>query len=235
MPQSCFRRGATPQPPRFHSYSFPVPLRPQRRSILMRTTTSWSVLRISASCWIAMVPPGFWLPTMPGQPAMRTSRDWPGADRGDTGLRGRPRSGDRRRGERRRHGPQRGRAFVDRSAAVHRACGEQPDEVSGVIRSAFGAAIDRQSSAGLDRARAAITGSVRQHFSWNSAAMKRVAPDRRLAGHGGRLSVGRRKPRNPTNRRQDKSADRGRAYVVGCAGLFGHLLPESGWHFWQFR
>jgi hypothetical protein len=25
MPQSCFRRGATPQPPRVHSFSFPVP------------------------------------------------------------------------------------------------------------------------------------------------------------------------------------------------------------------
>ena len=65
--------------------------------------------------------------------------------------------------------------------------------------------------------------------------MKRVALDRTLAGYGGPGSVGRGEARNPTKGRQDKSADSGRAYVVGCAGLFGHLLPESGWHFWQFR
>ena len=105
--------------------------------------------------------------------------------------------------DRRRHSCRCSRAFMVRSAAVRRACGEQRDEATGVIRSAFGPAIDRQSSAGLDRARAAITGSVYQHFSWKSAAMRRVALDRRLAGYGGRLErwkVGAQEPDQRTAR-----------------------------------
>ena len=150
---------------------------------------------------------------------------------GDTGLRGRPRSSDRRRGDRRRHGCQCGRAFVDRSAAVRRACREHRGEVSGVIRSAFGPAIDRQSSAGLDGSRAAIAGPVHRHVSWKSAAMKRVALDRRLAGHGGPWSVGRWEPRNPTNGRQDKSAAFGRAQVVGWVGFFDTSAIRACWRF----
>jgi hypothetical protein len=120
------------------------------------------------------------------------------------------------------------------SAAVRRACGEQRDEATGVIRSAFGPATDRQPSAGLDGSGAAIAGPVHPHVSWESAAMRRVAPDRGLAGCGGRLRVGRWEPRNPTNGRQDKSADCGRAYVVGCAGLFGHLRQRAAGSFGNF-
>jgi hypothetical protein len=64
--------------------------------------------------------------------------------------------------------------------------------------------------------------------------MNWVALDRRLAGHGGRLSVGRREPRNPTNGRQDKSAGLGRAYVVGCAGVSGHFRQRTAGAFANF-
>jgi Transglycosylase SLT domain len=49
MPQSCFRRGATPQPPRVHSFSFPVPS-PAARSAAMprRRCGSRSCLWVSA-------------------------------------------------------------------------------------------------------------------------------------------------------------------------------------------
>ena len=95
----------------------------------------------------------------------------------------------------------------------------------------FGPAIDRQSSAGLDRARAAITGSVYRHFSWKSAAMNLVALDRRLAGHGGPWRVGRWETRNPTNGRQDKSAAFGRAQVVGWIGFFDTSAIRACWRF----
>ena len=38
---------------------------------MMRTTTYWPVLPISASCWIATVLLAFWLPTMPGRRATK--------------------------------------------------------------------------------------------------------------------------------------------------------------------
>jgi len=38
---------------------------------MIRTTTSWPVLRICASCTTAMAHPDFWLPTMPVPRAMR--------------------------------------------------------------------------------------------------------------------------------------------------------------------
>jgi len=99
-------------------------------------------------------------------------------------------------------------------------------------RSAFGPAIDRRPSAGLDRARPAITGSVYRHFSWKSAAMKRVALDRSLAGYGGPWSVGRWEPRNPTNGRQDK-APTWSGHVVGCAG-FWHFRQRAAGAFGNF-
>jgi hypothetical protein len=150
---------------------------------------------------------------------------------GDTGLRGHARSGDRWRDDRRRDGCQCGRAFVDRSAAVRCVCREHHGEVSGVIQFAFRPALDRQQSRRLDRARAAIAGSVHQHVSWKSAAMRRVALDRRLAGRGGRLRVGRWEPRNPANGRQDKSAAFGRAQVVGWVGFFDTSAIRACWHF----
>jgi hypothetical protein len=50
MPQSCFRRGATPQPPRVHSFSFPVPS-PAARSAAMprRRCGSRSCLWVSTA------------------------------------------------------------------------------------------------------------------------------------------------------------------------------------------
>lgn len=57
MPQSCFRRGATPQRPRLHSFSFPVPS-PAARSTAMpqRRCRSRSFLWVSvASALLAVV------------------------------------------------------------------------------------------------------------------------------------------------------------------------------------
>jgi hypothetical protein len=130
-----------------------------------------------------------------------------------------------------RHSCRCSRAFVVRGAAVRCVCGEQRDEASGVIRSAFGPVIDRQSSAGLDGSGAAIAGPVHRHLLWKSAAMNLVALDRRRAGHGGPLRVGRWETRNPTNGRQDKSADGRRAQVVGWVGFFDTSAIRACWRF----
>lgn len=50
-----------------------------------------------------------------------------------------------------------------------------------------------------------------------------------LAGLGVGLSVGLGVRGNTTNGRQDKSADRCRAHVVGWVGLFGHWTNRSSW------
>ena len=163
----------------------------------------------------------------------RSSRVWSLAACGDTGLRRRPRSGNRRRDDRQGHGRQCCRAFVDRSATVRRASGGQPDVLSGVARFAFGPAIDRQLSAGLGRARAAIAGPVHQHVSWKSAAMSSVGLDRRLAARSARLSIRGWKPRNPTNGRQGKSPAFGRAYMVGKIEEFTNVINTRCWHFLQ--
>ena len=57
--------------------------------------------------------------------------------------------------------------------------------------------------------------------------MSEIGLHRGLAGLGVGLSVGLGVQGNTTNGRQDKSADRGRAHVVGCAGVFGHLGLRS--------
>ena len=56
MPQSCFRRGATPQPPRLHSFSFPVPS-PAARSAAMprRWRRSRSFLWVSVASVLLVV------------------------------------------------------------------------------------------------------------------------------------------------------------------------------------
>ena len=56
MPQSCFRRGATPQPPRLHSFSFPVPS-PAARSAAMprRWCRSRSFLWVSVASVLLVV------------------------------------------------------------------------------------------------------------------------------------------------------------------------------------
>jgi hypothetical protein len=64
--------------------------------------------------------------------------------------------------------------------------------------------------------------------------MNLVALDRRLAGCGGRLGVGGWEHRNTTNGRQDKSADLGRAHVVGCVGVFGHFRQRAAGAFGNF-
>jgi hypothetical protein len=64
--------------------------------------------------------------------------------------------------------------------------------------------------------------------------VNRIGRDRRVAGHGGRCRVGGWEAWNPTNGRQDKNADSGRAYVFGCAGLFGHLRQRAAGTFGNF-
>jgi len=64
--------------------------------------------------------------------------------------------------------------------------------------------------------------------------MNRIGLDRGLAGCGGCLGIGGREHRNTTNGRQDKSADLGRAHVVGCAGVFGHFRQRAAGAFGNF-
>ena len=51
--------------------------------------------------------------------------------------------------------------------------------------------------------------------------MSEIGLHRSLAGFRARLSVGQGVQGNTANRRQDKSADLGRAHVVGWIGEFG--------------
>jgi hypothetical protein len=289
MPQSCFRRGATPQPPRLHSFSFPVPspaartaATPRRR----RRSRSFLWVRV-APVLLVVVGVAYAEPAVTEQHSVATTADpiaaivaeasqrfsipaswiravvqvesfgdvralspkgamglmqimpeaW-AALRSRYGLGGDPYdahdnilSGAAYLRELLDRYGSCSRAFVDRSAPVRRARGERPDEGFGVIRSAFGPAIDRQFSAGLDGFGAAIAGPVHRHFSWKSAAMNLVGLDRRLAGHGGPWRVGRWETRNPTNGRQDKSADLRRAHVVGWVGFFDTSPICGCWHF----
>jgi hypothetical protein len=50
-----------------------------------------------------------------------------------------------------------------------------------------------------------------------------------LAGFRTRLSVGQGVQGNTTNGRQDKSADLGRAHVVGRVGFFGDWTNRAYW------
>jgi hypothetical protein len=59
--------------------------------------------------------------------------------------------------------------------------------------------------------------------------MSEIGLHRGLAGFGVGLSVGLGVRGNTTNRRQDKSADHGRAHVVGWVGLFGHYTTRACW------
>ncbi len=59
--------------------------------------------------------------------------------------------------------------------------------------------------------------------------MSEIGLHRGLAGLGVGLSVGPGVRGNTTNGRQDKSADHGRAHVVGWVGLFGHLTKRACW------
>ena len=59
--------------------------------------------------------------------------------------------------------------------------------------------------------------------------MTSLARHHAVEGFGAGWRVARRQLRNPTNGRQDKSADRGRAHVVGGVKLFDHCgsLPAG--------
>ena len=77
MPQSCFRRGATPQPPRVHSFSFPVPS-PAARSAAMprRRCRSRSCLWVSAvSVLLVVVGVAHSEPVAPEQHIVATAAD----------------------------------------------------------------------------------------------------------------------------------------------------------------
>jgi hypothetical protein len=59
--------------------------------------------------------------------------------------------------------------------------------------------------------------------------MSEIGLHRSLAGFGVFLSVGQGVPGNTTNGRRDKSADLGRAHVVGRAGFFGDWTNRAYW------
>ena len=59
--------------------------------------------------------------------------------------------------------------------------------------------------------------------------MSEIGLHRGLAGLGVGLNVGLEVRGNTTNRRQDKSADHGRAHVVGLVGFLGHWTNRSSW------
>ena len=64
--------------------------------------------------------------------------------------------------------------------------------------------------------------------------MNLVGLDRGLAGCGGCWGVGWWESRNPTNGRQDKSADLGRAHMAGWIGVFGHFHQKAAGAFGNF-
>lgn len=59
--------------------------------------------------------------------------------------------------------------------------------------------------------------------------MSEIGLHRGLADLGVGLSVGQGVQGNTTNGRQDKSADLGRAHVVGWVGFFGHWTNGACW------
>jgi hypothetical protein len=59
--------------------------------------------------------------------------------------------------------------------------------------------------------------------------MTRVVLYRGVAGSSAGLRVGQGLERNTTNGRQDKSADLGRAHVVGWIGYFRHSARRTCW------
>ncbi len=59
--------------------------------------------------------------------------------------------------------------------------------------------------------------------------MSEIGLHRSLAGLGVGLRVGQGVQGNTTNGRQDKSADHGRAHVVGLVGLFRLLINRACW------
>ena len=59
--------------------------------------------------------------------------------------------------------------------------------------------------------------------------MSEIGLDRSLAGFRTRLSVGQGVQGNTTNGRQDKSADLGRAHVVGRVRFFGDWTNRAYW------
>ena len=59
--------------------------------------------------------------------------------------------------------------------------------------------------------------------------MSEIGLHRGLAAFGVGLSVGLGVQGNATNRRQDKSADHGRAHVVGLVGLFRLWTNRACW------
>jgi hypothetical protein len=59
--------------------------------------------------------------------------------------------------------------------------------------------------------------------------MSEIGLHRRLAGFRARLSVGQGVQGNTTNGRQDKSADLGRAHVVGRVRFFGDWTNRAYW------
>ena len=59
--------------------------------------------------------------------------------------------------------------------------------------------------------------------------MSEIGLHRSLAGFRARLSVGQGVQGNTANRRQDKSADLGRAHVVGRVRFFGDWTNRAYW------
>jgi hypothetical protein len=59
--------------------------------------------------------------------------------------------------------------------------------------------------------------------------MTGIALHRGLAGFGTALGVGQGVQGNTTNGRQDKSADLGRAHVVGCVEFFQYCKIATCW------
>lgn len=55
-----------------------------------------------------------------------------------------------------------------------------------------------------------------------------------LAGNGGGSSVGQGAAGHPSHGRQDKSADLGRAHVVGWVEVFGHLRSAPAGAFCRY-
>src|SRR6266852_2242442 len=98
---------------------------------------------------------------------------------------------------------------MDRSFPVSHAARQQRATIAAVFQWANRPAVARHNNSGLDASFPTFKPTVRAHIAADIAAMTSLGRHHAVEGFGAGWRVARRQPRNPTNGRQDKSADRG--------------------------
>src|SRR5579871_5261862 len=92
---------------------------------------------------------------------------------------------------------------------------KQRATIAAVSECANRAVVARHNNSGFGAPFPTFERTVRVHIAADIAAMSSLARHRAVEGFGAGWKVARRQLRNPTHGQQDKSADRGRAHVVG--------------------